>query len=276
MKRTVGLAVLVLALALGAALVLAPAGAALSGSISIVGSTSVQPLAEELARAFMAKNPGVNVTVAGGGSSAGIKAVLTGAADIGASSRELKPGEEAALTATVIARDGIAVIVNKSNKVSKLTLEQIYRMYTGKVRNWKEVGGAASPIVLIGRDAASGTRGAFEELVYRVFDKKAASSPAMLQQGSTGTIRQIVATNRFAVGYISLGALDKSVKAVMIDNVAANAANVMNKTYKISRPFIFATKGAPRGLAKSFIAYILSPAGQAVVAREFVSVGKTK
>ena len=276
MKRGIGLFLIVPALLLGLIVAVRPAGARLAGSLSIVGSTSVQPLAEELARAFMAENPKVNITVAGGGSSAGAKAAMTGTAEIGACSRQLAPEEAAVLTATVIARDGIAVIVNKNNRVGDLSLEQIYRIYTGKIANWKEVGGASARIVLVGRDAASGTRGAFEEIVFHPFDKKALPSPSMLQQGSTGAVRQTVAVTKNAIGYISLGAMDDSIKAVEVGGVAAGAEHVLDGSYEISRPFVFATKGAPRGLAKSFIDWILSPAGQAIAAREFVPVGKTR
>lgn len=260
--------------AIVAATLPAAAGAeGLSGGISLVGSSSVQPLAEELAKAFMAQNPKVNITVAGGGSGAGIKAARTGQADIGTCSRELTAGEEQGLTATVIARDGIAIIVHPSNMVATLTVEQIKLIYTGEIKNWKQVGGAGSPIVLVSREAGSGTRGAFEELV---LGKNAAPSADMLIQGSTGAVRQTVAVTKNAIGYISMGAIDKTIKPLRIEKVEPNEANVLNKTYPLSRPFLFLTKGAPKGLTKSFIDWILSPQGQAIVAKEYVAVGKTR
>lgn len=269
MKKLLGL---VIALTLGLGLFPAMRGAELRGTLSIVGSTSVQPLAEELARAYMAINPKVTITVAGGGSGAGIRAARAGTADIGASSRELKPEEKAGLVAAVIARDGIAVVVNKANGVSALTIEQVAKIYSGQIANWKELGGPDARIVLISRESGSGTRGAFEELVLG----KLAVASSMMQQGSTGAVRQTVAVTESAIGYISLGQIDGSVKALRIDGVAPSEANVLNKTYRISRPFLFVTKGAPKDLAKSFIDFVLGPAGQSIVAKEFVPVGRMK
>ncbi|MCL6613132.1 MAG: phosphate ABC transporter substrate-binding protein, partial [Firmicutes bacterium] len=246
MKKSIGILVLLLGLAAVLGTMVQPSGAEWQGTLSLVGSTSVQPLAEELARAFMAQNPKVNITVAGGGSGAGIKAAQTGAAEIGTSSRELKPEEEAVgLVPTVIAKDGIAVIVNRANRVKNLSLEQVAKIYGGAIKNWKEVGGANTPIVLVGREAGSGTRGAFEEIV--MHPHKLEVSPTMLQQGSTGAVRQFVSVTKYAIGYISLGQLDATVKALSIDGIAASEENVMKGVYKISRPFLFVTNGPPKG-----------------------------
>lgn len=252
------------------ATVIAGAGAAgnRKGSVAVVGSTSVQPLAEELAKAFMQANPRVTISVAGGGSGAGIKAVQTGQADIGISSRELKPEEKAGLAEAIIARDGIAVIVNPQNKIAGLTLDQVAGIYSGRIKNWKDVGGANSPIILVGREAGSGTRGAFEELVLG----KTPVSPGMLIQGSTGAVRQTVAITRNAIGYISMGQVNQAVKAVKVNGIMPSEANVLKKIYPISRPFLFLTKSKPQGLVKTFIDFVLSPQGQALVAKEFVPV----
>jgi phosphate transport system substrate-binding protein len=241
----------------------------LKGKISLVGSTSVQPLAEELARAYMKLHPQVQITVAGGGSGAGIKAIQAGQAEIGTSSRSLNPEEKAGLTATEIARDGIAVIINPKNTVSGLRLSQIAAIYQGKSKNWQDVGGTKAPVVLIGREAGSGTRGAFEELVLG----KVLPSPSMLVQGSTGAVRQTVASNKNAIGYISLGQLDKSIKAIKVEGVIASEANVLNGTYKLSRPFLFLTKGKVNSVTRSFLDFVLSAPGQALVGKEFVPVG---
>jgi phosphate transport system substrate-binding protein len=269
-------------LAVGAGLVLAAAvalpkfaaggilgeaqAASLSGKLVVAGSTSVQPLAEELAQEFMARNPQVRIQVQGGGSSAGITAAKSGAADIGTSSRELK-ADEKSLHEVKIALDGIAVIVHPKNPVKNLTGEQVRKIFSGEITNWKEVGGPAKPIMLVTREAGSGTRGAFEELL---MEKKSISNKAIVQ-GSTGAVASTVAQAPTAVGYVSLGALDKTVKAVSLDGVKATEANVRNKTYKLARPFLFLTKSQPTGLAKAFIDYVLGE-GQKLVASEFVAV----
>jgi phosphate transport system substrate-binding protein len=245
--------------------------AALKGTINIAGSTSVQPLAEELAQAFMAKNKGVKIFVQGGGSSAGVKSALTGTADIGTCSRDLEP-EEKGLQETVIAKDGIALVVNKSNSITNLSLTQLQKIYTGEAKNWKEVGGPDEKIVVVNRESGSGTRGAFEELV---LGKKLTNTSNCLVQASTGAVQQTVAVTKEAIGYISLGSLDtKSVKALEIENIACTEANILAKKYKIQRPFLMLTKTAPTGVTKSFINWILSRDGQKIVAKEYIQVKK--
>ncbi len=275
MKRLIlPLAVLAL-LVLLAALVLPPGGGAveqaqaesLSGKLVLAGSTSVQPLAEELAEEFRAKYPRVRIQVQGGGSSAGIAAARSGAADIGTSSRELKP-EERGLHEVTIALDGIAIVVHPKNPVTGLTLEQVRRIYTGEITDWKQVGGPAAPIMVVTREAGSGTRGAFEDLV---MGGRRISTKAIVQ-GSTGAVRSSVAQAAGAIGYISLGALDRTVKAVPLDGVRPTGDNVKNRTYKLARPFLFLTREAPKGLAKAFIDFVLSKEGQRVVAAEFIPV----
>lgn len=239
----------------------------LSGKLVIAGSTSVQPLAEELAQEFMAKHPQVRIQVQGGGSSAGIVAAQSGAAGIGTSSRELKP-EEKGLHEVKVALDGIAVVVHPANPVTNLTAAQVRQVFAGEITNWKQVGGPGRPIMLVTREAGSGTRGAFEELLMA---KRSIATKAIVQ-GSTGAVRSSVAQAAGAIGYVSIGSLDKSVKAVSLEGVKATEANVKNRTYKLARPFLFLTKGQPAGLVRSFLDYVLGPDGQALVAEEFVSV----
>lgn len=241
-----------------------------SGTINIAGSTSVQPLAEELAQAYMAKHRNVKIFVQGGGSGAGIKAAMTGTADIGTSSRELKP-EEAGLHETIIAKDGIAIVVNKANSIDNLTIEQLQKIYSGEVSNWKEVGGPNQKIVVVNREAGSGTRGAFEELV--LDPAKLKNTSDCLVQASTGAVQQTVAITKEAIGYISLGSYDsKAVKALTLNNVECTEKNILSKKYKVQRPFLMLTKSAPTGAVKSFLDWVLSTEGQKIVAKEFITV----
>lgn len=247
-------------------------GAALSGSLQVAGSTSVQPLAEELATVFMDKYPEVTIDIQGGGSSAGVKAAAEGVANIGMASRELK-AEEAALglVATVIAKDGIAVVVNAGNPVADLKIEDVKKIFTGEVSNWKEIGGADAAIVVVNREEGSGTRGAFEELV---LGKDAQFIDSAAIQNSTGAVRTAVSSDPNAVGYISMGSLDETVKALKVDGAEPTEASVLDSSYKISRPFNFLTKGEATDLSKSFIDWILSDEGQAIVGEEFVPLNK--
>mgnify|MGYP000875660383 CR=1 FL=1 len=245
----------------------------LTGNIQIAGSTSVQPLSEELAKVFMAKNSKVRINVAGGGSGAGIKAAQEGTADIGASSRDLKT-EEKTVKEFVIALDGIAVIVHKDNKTAELKQDDIKKIFLGEVTDWSLLGGDNGVIRVITREEGSGTRGAFEELVLgkdaagkelKIFDKANV-------QNSTGAVRTAVAADKNAIGYVSLGSLNDEVKAVKVNGVEATVENIKNKTYKISRPFIYLTPKDPAGATKTFIDWVLSDEGQAVVKESFISV----
>jgi len=224
--------------------------------LTVTGSTTLLPIAEVSAEDFMAANSGTRVLVSGVGSSAGIESVSNGTCDIGTSSRELKPAElSLGLVDTPVARDAIAVIVNPGNPVSSLTTSQVADIFSGKVRNWKDIGGPDLEIGLVNRDEASGTRQAFLELVMkgRDFDPTAAVLPG------TGQVRSVVGQSRIAIGYISLGFVDSSVKAIVIDGVTPTPATVADKSYPVSRVLHFLTKGEPQGLAKQFIDYVLSP-----------------
>ena len=203
----------------------------LSGSISMVGSTSMEKLANALSEAFMEEYPDVTVTAEFVGSGAGIEAVTNGTADIGNSSRSLKDEEKAAgVVENVVAIDGIAVCVDPANEVADLTKEQLTNIYNGTVTNWKEVGGADEPIIVIGREAGSGTRGAFEELVDLVDGCKYAN-----ELDSTGAVIAKVASTPGAIGYASLDALDDSVKALSLEGVEATAENIKAGNYFLSR-----------------------------------------
>ena len=235
--------------------------AGLSGSISMVGSTSMEKLANALSEAFMEEYPDVTVTAEFVGSGAGIEAVTNGTADIGNSSRSLKDEEKAAgVVENVVAIDGIAVCVDPANEVADLTKEQLTNIYNGTVTNWKEVGGADEPIIVIGREAGSGTRGAFEELVDLVDGCKYAN-----ELDSTGAVIAKVASTPGAIGYASLDALDDSVKALSLEGVEATAENIKAGNYFLSRPFVMATKGEiseQNDLVQAWFDFVLGDEGQ--------------
>jgi len=235
----------------------------LSGSISMVGSTSMEKLANALSEAFMEEYPDVTVTAEFVGSGAGIEAVTNGTADIGNSSRSLKDEEKAAgVVENVVAIDGIAVCVDPANEVADLTKEQLTNIYNGTVTNWKEVGGADEPIIVIGREAGSGTRGAFEELVDLVDGYKYAN-----ELDSTGAVIAKVASTPGAIGYASLDALDDSVKSLSLEGVEATAENIKAGNYFLSRPFVMATKGEiseQNDLVQAWFDFVLGDEGQQV------------
>lgn len=237
---------------------------ALSGTIKVMGSTSVQPYATELSDSFTLKYPKAQVLVSGGGSSVGIKSAQDRTAVIGLSSRELTQAEkDSGLKEIVIAVDGIVVIVNKDSGVSNLSKAQISDIFAGIVTNWKDVGGKDAPITVVTREAASGTRTAFQELVMG----KVNITEMAVTQGSTGGISQTVSGNKNAIGYVSFGSLDDTVKAVNVDGVTPSVATIKDKSYKIQRPFLYVTKGEVTDpVAKAFIEYTQSKEGQNILA----------
>jgi len=247
-------------------------GAGLSGTLTVAGSTSVQPFSEVLAEEFMAANPGVEINVQGGGSSVGIESAVSGAAGIGAVSRTVTAAEMAqGLTWRVIALDGIAVVVNPANPINNMKTEEVMNIYLGNIKNWKELGGIDAPITVVTREEGSGTREAFSGLV---MNKKDIIKSAIVQN-STGAIAATVSGDKNAVGYVSLSSVKPEVKALTIDGIAATEANVRTRDYKLQRPFIFVTKGEPTGLAKTFIDYVLSPEGQKLIVEEgAISAGR--
>ena len=238
----------------------------LSGSIQMVGSTSMEKLANALSEAFMEKYPSVTVTAEFVGSGAGIEAVNNGTADIGNSSRNLKDAEkEAGAVENVVAIDGIAVCVDPANTVTGLEKQQLIDIYTGTITNWSEVGGTDSPIVVVGREAGSGTRSAFEELL-GVEDACAYAN----ELDSTGAVMAKVASTPGAIGYVSLDALDDSVVALALDGVEATAENIKAGSYFLSRPFVMATKGEiseQNELVQAWFDYVLGDEGQEIAAK---------
>lgn len=236
----------------------------LSGTISLAGSTSMQKLADALAETFMEANSGVTVTVEYSGSSAGIESLLNGSCDIGDASRNLKDSEKSGgAVENIVAIDGIAVIVDKNNTVGGLTKQQLSDIYTGAVTNWSEVGGSDTPIVVVGREAGSGTRGAFEEIL-KVED----ACKYAVECDSTGAAMAKVASTEGAIGYVSLDVLDDSVNALNLDDVAPTSDNIVAGTYFLCRPFVMATKGEISGqneLVQAFFDFLKSDEGKAVV-----------
>ena len=234
-----------------------------TGSVTTDGSTSMEKVIGALGEAFQ-NDTGISFTYNPTGSGSGIKAVQEGRCDIGLSSRDLKAEEkEAGLGATVLAYDGIAIIVNPENPVTDLSLETIAKIYTGEITNWKDVGGNDSEIVLIGREAGSGTRGAFEELLKIEDACKYAS-----ELDSTGAVIAKVASTPGAIGYASLDALDTTVIAASLEGVLATTDNIKAGTYFLCRPFVMATKGEISNqseLVQEFFAYIQSEEGKAVI-----------
>ena len=211
----------------------------LSGSISMSGSTSMEKLANAVAESFMAKYPGVTVTAEFTGSGAGIEAVTAGTCDIGNSSRNLKEEELAnGVVENIVAIDGIAVVVDPANTTEGLTKDQLVGIYTGEIKNWSEVGGADAPIVVVGREAGSGTRGAFEEIL-KIEDACAYAN----ELDSTGAVMAKVASTPGAIGYVSLDVVDDTVIALPLEGVEATAENIKAGNYFLSRPFVMATKG---------------------------------
>lgn len=236
----------------------------LSGSISMVGSTSMEKLANALSEGFMAAHPGVTVNTEFVGSSAGIESLVGGKCDIGNASRELKDSEKSSgVVDNTVALDGIAVVVNKQNPVKNLTREQLIGIYTGEIKNWSEVGGKDTAIVVVGREAGSGTRGAFEEIL-KIEDKCVYAN----ELDSTGAAMAKAASTEGAIAYVSLDVVDDSVGAVALDNAEPTSANILSGSYFLCRPFIMATKGeisAQSALVQSFFDYIKSAEGQKII-----------
>jgi phosphate transport system substrate-binding protein len=233
--------------------------------VIVNGSTTILPIAEIAAEQYMEEHPDISVLVSGVGSSAGIETVTKGTSDIGTSSRDLKPEEQTlGLIDTPIAYDAIAVIVNPGNPVRELTTEQVRGIFSGRIANWSEVGGPDMLIGLVNRDEASGTREAFKKIVMgdESFDIGAVILPG------TGQVRAVVTDAPSAIGYISLGFVNDDVKAITIDGVVPSEKAVVDETYPISRILHCFTKGAPEGLIKEFLDYMLSPAVQDSVVRD--------
>lgn len=233
----------------------------LSGTLSMNGSTSMEKVIKAVNGAFMEKNKGVTVNLNLTGSGTGIQEASEGKCDIGNSSRKLKDEEAEKLDATVVGLDGIALVVNPANKLEDISLEDLAKVYSGEITNWKELGGDDKAIVVIGREDGSGTRDGFESIV--MGDKE----PKYAQElESTGSVINAVATTDGAIGYASLANVDETVKALKIGGVEATEENVKSGAYEVQRPFICATlKGSDNKLVKAYLDFILSEEGQALV-----------
>ncbi len=237
---------------------------AVSGTITMAGSTSMEKLANAVAESFMAKYPDVTVTAEFTGSSAGVEAVLGGSVDIGNSSRNLKDEEKAAgAVENIVAIDGIAVVTDKENTVTDLTTDQLVGIYKGEIKNWSEVGGTDEAIVVVGREAGSGTRGAFEELL-EIEDACAYAN----ELDSTGAVMAKVASTPGAIGYVSLDVVDDTVISLSLDGVAATEENIKAGDYTLSRPFVMATNGeisAQSDAVQELFAYLQSDEGKELI-----------
>lgn len=235
--------------------ILSGCGAKTEQTVSTDGSTSMEKVIGFLSEAYMDKNQNVKVTYNPTGSGAGIQAVLDGYCDIGLSSRDLKDEEKENLNATVVAIDGIAVIVNPENPVEDLTVDQIAQIYTGEITNWSDVGGSDLPIVCIGREAASGTRDGFESITGTADSCKYAQ-----ELTSTGDVIQTVSSNPNAIGYASLASVKDTVKALKVDGVSPSNETILNGTYRVQRNFVLVTKKDKEltGAAKDFFDFAMS------------------
>lgn len=233
-----------------------------AGNLVIKGSTTVLPIAQKTAEAFMSQNPDVKISISGGGSGNGIKALVDGSTDIANSSRFIK-GKEVELAVQnsrypvpfAVAYDCIIPVVHPSNTVNNLTLDQLKAIYKGEVKNWKDMGGPDRPIVVISRDTSSGTYEVWEEKVM----KKERVSPAALLQASNGAVVQAVSNNKNAIGYIGLGYLNSSIKATTTNNIKGSAETTLNGTYPISRALYMFTNGWPTGDTANFINFVMHP-----------------
>jgi len=248
--------------------------------IVIKGSTTVLPIAQGALEAYMKKNPGVQMSLSGGGSGEGIKALIDKTTDIATSSREIKK-EEVTLAETkgvkpvahVVAYDAIIPVVHPKNKVTNLSIDQLSQIYQGKITNWKEVGGEDLKIVVISRDSSSGTFESWDHFVM----KKAKVTPKAQMLASNGALVTAVAKNRYAIAYLGMGYVNKSVKAVQVNGITASIQTALSKEYPFSRELYMYTNGEPTGGVAKFIAFVKSAEGQKIVTKEgFVPLSDVK
>ncbi|OGX31346.1 MAG: hypothetical protein A3D27_03780 [Omnitrophica WOR_2 bacterium RIFCSPHIGHO2_02_FULL_46_37] len=260
----------------------------LKGSIQIKGSDTMVNLAQAWAEVFCKKNPGVNAAVTGGGSGTGIAALISGTADITISSRtvkgkEINKAKENGIEPNEIktALDGLAVVANPANPVSKLTIDELSDIFTGKIKNWKEVGGTNLPIVILSREVNSGTHVYFKEHVLRKGNEKSVEefSPAALLMPSSQAIADEIAQNPNAIGYYGMGYISSKQKIIAVakdknsEYIEPVLANVQDNSYPISRPLLIYTKGKPQGVVKAFVDFVLSEEGQEIVRKtDFVPI----
>ncbi|MEN6507687.1 MAG: phosphate ABC transporter substrate-binding protein [Smithella sp.] len=267
--------------ALGLVLMCLTAGWSLAtDSIVIKGSTTVLPVAQGTLEAFMKANPGVQMSLSGGGSGEGVKALIDKTTDIATSSREIKDKEvELAKTkgvnpvAHVVAFDAIIPVVHPKNKVSNLSIDQLSQIYQGKITNWKELGGEDLKIVVISRDSSSGTFESWDHFVM----KKAKVTPRAQMLASNGALVTAVAKNKYAIAYLGIGYVNKSVKPLQVNGITASVQTAMSKEYPFSRELYMYTNGEPQGATAKYLAFVKSPEGQKIVAKEgFVPLVEVK
>ncbi|MBN2004398.1 MAG: phosphate ABC transporter substrate-binding protein [Anaerolineae bacterium] len=262
MKRVLSLLLVLMLLGCQAPPV-TPTAPALRGNLTFAGSTTVQPLVAKIGEAFNELYPDVTLDIAAGGSSVGIQAIHDGIVDVGMTSRALTPVEAEGITRYQIAVDVLAIIVNEVNSVETLTLDQLRAIYLGQITNWRDVGGPDAPITVVVRGLNSGTRGAFDEMV---LDKAEPAAPLMQAAVTAGDMSALVTTEPYAIGYVGFGNLDDGLKVVAIDGVLPTEANAQNGVYGLVRPLCLLTGPLTQPVAREFIDFALSPAGQAVVA----------
>ena len=232
-------------------------------TISISGSTSVGPLMEKIQEKYEVENSNVTLEIQQNASGAGIKDVISGISEVGMSSRELKDDEKTSVQGSIVAYDGIALLVNPENSVKNISLEDVKKIYTGEITNWKELGGDDSPIVVVSREEGSGTRDAFQEIVG--YESEELVKDATISDGS-GAVKTTVAGNKNAIGFASFEYIDDTVAALNIDDVEPTADNVKAGSYKISRPFILVTKeDSLTEEGQKLIDFVLSAEGQQIV-----------
>jgi len=247
------------------------AGAALAGNISMNGSTTVLPIAQKTAEAYMKEHPDAKISISGGGSGNGIKALIDKTTDIANSSRAIKKDEMEQAKAKgsdpvefIVAFDCIVPVVHPSNPIKNITVDQLKALYKGEIRNWKEIGGADKPVVIISRDTSSGTYEVWEEKIM----KKERVFPGALLQASNGAIVQAVSKNPNAVGYIGLGYMDNSVKMLSVNGITGSKETTLNKSFPVSRPLYMYTPVKPAGDIKKFMDFVVSDKGQKLVEEE--------
>ena len=233
-------------------------------SVSLLGSTSIQPFAEMLAERYAKNFPGQFVEVQGGGSTAGLQAAESGLVNVGMCSRSLTGKESQLFTPILIARDGLALVVNPGNPVASLSIEQLRALFAGRVTRWNEVGGKDEPIRPITREEGSGTRESFVRLV---MGKERISGRALTQE-SNGAVKELVKGDPSAIGYMSLGLVSKDLRAVAVDGAQPTVKNVLAGRYNLVRPLLFVTRGTVNPAAQKFIDFVLSAEGQSLLATE--------